>query len=114
MKSTDLMPNLRILVVDDNASIHADFRSILCPDNPTDSAVNEMEAALFDDHQLAPAQTAFELDSAYQGEEALELVKRSLAEDRPYAVAFVDVRMPPGWDGIETIARIWEIYPDLQ
>jgi len=29
-------------------------------------------------------------------------------------MAFVDVRMPPGWDGIETIARIWEKYPELQ
>jgi PAS domain S-box-containing protein len=29
-------------------------------------------------------------------------------------MAFVDVRMPPGWDGIETIAKIWDVYPDLQ
>jgi two-component system cell cycle sensor histidine kinase/response regulator CckA len=54
------------------------------------------------------------LDSAYQGQEALEKVKQALAEGRPYAMAFVDVRMPPGWDGIETIARIWEVDPELQ
>ena len=29
-------------------------------------------------------------------------------------MAFVDVRMPPGWDGVETITRIWEVDPDLQ
>src|SRR5213078_1638963 len=40
--------------------------------------------------------------------------RKSLEAERPYAMAFVDVRMPPGWDGIETIARIWEIYPELQ
>ena len=57
---------------------------------------------------------SFELDSAYQGQEALEMVKQALAENRPYAMAFVDVRMPPGWDGIETIARIWEVDPELQ
>ncbi len=56
----------------------------------------------------------FEVDSAFQGQEGLELIDRSLVDQRPYAMAFVDVRMPPGWDGIETIARIWERYPDLQ
>ena len=114
MKSTDLKPNHRILIVDDNTSIHADFRNILCPDNSDEAAANEMEAVLFDEDKPAADQMSFELDSAYQGQEALEMVKRALAENRPYALAFVDVRMPPGWDGIETIARIWEVDPELQ
>jgi PAS domain S-box-containing protein len=63
----------------------------------------------------APIETVqFELDSAYQGQEGLEKVRQALAEGRPYAVAFVDIRMPPGWDGVETIARIWEADPLLQ
>jgi len=108
-------PNHRILVVDDNNSIHADFREILCPGNSAKTtAANELEAAIFGDQPQATGQIAFEMDSAYQGEEALEMVKRSLEEKRPYAMAFVDVRMPPGWDGIETIARIWEVYPAIQ
>ena len=114
MKSTDVTPNHRILIVDDNESIHADFRTILCLDNSAGAAVSDMEATLFEDNIQAAAQTSFELDSAFQGQEALEMVKQSLAENRPYAMAFVDVRMPPGWDGIETIARIWEINPELQ
>ena len=75
-----------------------------------------MEAVLFDEakHPGGAADSEFELDSAYQGQEGLEMVKRALAENRPYALAFVDVRMPPGWDGIETIARIWEVDPELQ
>jgi PAS domain S-box-containing protein len=112
MKSTDLKPNRRILIVDDNTSIHADFRNILCPDHSDESAADAMEAVLFGEAE--PDETSFELDSAYQGQEALELVKRSLVENRPYALAFVDVRMPPGWDGVETIARIWEVDPELQ
>ena len=85
-------------------SIHADFRNILCPDNLHDAAANEMEAVLFGEDK--PHETSFELDSAYQGQEGFEMVKRALAEHRPFALAFVDVRMPPGWDGIETIARM--------
>ena len=95
MKSTELKPNHRILIIDDNQSIHGDFRNILCPDNSAEAAVNEMEAELFGD-KAAPALTTFELDSAYQGQEGLEKVKQALVENRPYAMAFVDVRMPPG------------------
>src|ERR1019366_6161149 len=114
MKSTDLKPNHRILIVDDNKSIHNDFREILCPDNSDVATVNEMEGVLFDEDKPAPDQMSLELDSAYQGQESLEMVKKALGESRPYAVAFVDVRMPPGWDGVETIARIWEVDPELQ
>jgi PAS domain S-box-containing protein len=112
MKSADLKPNHRILIIDDNTSIHNDFRGILCPDNSDEVAANEMEAVLFGENK--PKEMSFELDSAYQGQEGFEMVKRALAEHRPYALAFVDVRMPPGWDGVETIARIWEVDPELQ
>ena len=44
----------------------------------------------------------------------LAMVEQAREEGRPYAMAFIDVRMPPGWDGIETICRIWETYPELQ
>ena len=42
------------------------------------------------------------------------MVCRAVEEGRPYMMAFVDVRMPPGWDGVETTGKIWEHYPDLQ
>ena len=56
----------------------------------------------------------FRIDSAYQGQEAFEMVKKAVAEGDPYALAFVDVRMPPGWDGIETLENIWHAAPELQ
>jgi PAS domain S-box-containing protein len=58
--------------------------------------------------------TQFEVDSAYQGQEGVLLVKKALEAGLPYAMAFVDVRMPPGWDGVETTRRIWELDPNLQ
>jgi len=106
--------NRRILVVDDNHGIHEDFKKILCSVNANASGLAETEAALFDESPAQKATKTFEIDSAFQGQEALEMVKESLAKGLPYAMAFVDVRMPPGWDGIETIARIWREYPDLQ
>ncbi len=106
--------NRRILVVDDNPTIHADFRKILCPNATEHPSVRAMEAALFNETQTDLETVSFELDSAFQGQEALEMVKAALAEQQPYAMAFVDVRMPPGWDGVETIARLWEVNPELQ
>jgi DNA-binding LytR/AlgR family response regulator len=56
----------------------------------------------------------FKVDTVNQGEDGLVLIEKSLQENRPYSVAFVDVRMPPGWDGIHTIGKIWQKYPDLE
>ncbi len=103
----------RILVVDDNAAIHDDFRKILQPEE-VKSAVDEMEADLFGGTVVPEASTTFEVDSAYQGQEGLAKVQQALIEDRPYALAFVDGRMPPGWDGVETIVHLWRAYPQLQ
>jgi len=116
MKSKELQPNHRILIVDDNSSIHADFREILCPENTSSPEVMKLESVLFDEDQdtAQDGPIRFELDSAFQGQEGLAMVEKSLAEARPYAMAFVDVRMPPGWDGIETISHIWKVYPELQ
>ena len=105
----------RILVIDDNPAIHADIRKILLKSNAADQSMEAAEELLFGDQAVEPDVTQeFEIDSAYQGQDGLEKVKAALAEGRPYALAFVDVRMPPGWDGIETISRIWEIYSELQ
>ncbi len=72
-----------------------------------------MEATLFG-QSAASRRPKYEIDSAYQGQEGVALVDKARAEGRPYAMAFVDVRMPPGWDGVETTSRIWKICPDTQ
>jgi two-component system, sensor histidine kinase and response regulator len=108
------LQNHRILVIDDNRAIHNDFRKILTTSSDLLNDLSKDEAALFGDTTVNLELPIFEIDSAYQGEEGLQLVEKSLLEDRPYALAFVDVRMPPGWDGVETTCKIWEKYPDLQ
>ena len=104
----------RILVVDDNQAIHEDFRKILCPGSIGSSTLDANEAIIFGESAPDPREPAFEVDFACQGQEALTMVCRAWNEGRPYMMAFVDVRMPPGWDGIETTARIWEVDSFLQ
>ena len=114
MKSESITPNRRILVIDDNESIHQDFRKILNPATSGKSALAQAAAEIFGATSNGQAEATFEIDSAFQGHEGLEKVRQARAEGRPYAMAFVDLRMPPGWDGIETIERIWAEYSDLQ
>jgi len=105
--------SFRLLVVDDLAAIHDDFRKILVAARPP-TALHATAAALFGTNPAAVPPADFTVDSAYQGEEALRLVEQAIAADRPYAMAFVDVRMPPGWDGLETIRHLWAVDPALQ
>lgn len=102
----------RVLVIDDNRSIHEDFRKILCP--TTSAPLEDMEAALFGPEKASDKPPVFKMDSAYQGKDGLAMLEQSLKEGRPYWMAFVDVKMPPGWDGVETISRLWEASPELQ
>jgi diguanylate cyclase (GGDEF)-like protein/PAS domain S-box-containing protein len=104
--------NRRILLVDDTAAIHEDFRKVLAAAVPN-SDLDEDERILFGTPTSATS-IHFDLDSAYQGAEALAKVQASLLADLPYAVAFVDMRMPPGWDGVETVERLWQADPALQ
>ncbi|HEX5049921.1 MAG TPA: diguanylate cyclase, partial [Gammaproteobacteria bacterium] len=106
-----IKPNRRILVVDDNRSIHDDFRKILSGSREERGELDALDAELFGT-AAAQEEEGFELDSAFQGEEALDKLKAARAANRPYALLFVDVRMPPGLDGIQTTARILEQDPE--
>jgi diguanylate cyclase (GGDEF)-like protein len=114
MISRDSALTPRILVVDDNLSIHEDFRKILPNDNSEDRSLNDLESALFGQTEQTFSGPTYRIDFASQGHEALAMVKQSEKEDDPYSLAFVDGRMPPGWDGIETISRLWQVSPELQ
>jgi diguanylate cyclase len=110
--STDSL-NQRILVVDDNPSIHDDFRRILQLDTESED-LERARSALFGDARLIQAHEPFQVDCADQGQVALDLVQAANNAGRPYAVAFVDMRMPPGWDGLETIEQLWKADSRMQ
>ena len=103
----------RILLIDDQEAIHDDYRKVLGPRPHLSAVLDQATVDLFDDPVNPVVWEGFELDSALQGEEGFDRVRRSLEEGRPYAMAFVDVRMPPGWDGVKTVRRIWEVDPEI-
>ena len=104
----------RILIIDDNPAIHDDFHKILVPLFGGSADLKSAEAVLFGAEESVTGNLCFEIEHAHQGEEGLTRVQEALHQSRPYSLAFVDVRMPPGWDGIETITHLWKAQPDLQ
>lgn len=107
---------LRIIIIDDNPAIHQDFRKVLT-DNENSQVFDQLDEELFGKNNSANHGNLlpyFEIDTAEQGREGVEKIKNALEQGRPYALAFVDIRMPPGWDGLETIMRIWQIDKDIQ
>ncbi|HXC58348.1 MAG TPA: diguanylate cyclase, partial [Steroidobacteraceae bacterium] len=105
--------NRRVLVIDDNQSIHEDFRKVLAQPLVGEAALDLLESELLGG--TAPvAAPQFELDSALQGDEGVRRVQKALDEGRPFALAFVDMRMPPGMDGLQTIEQLWKVDPAVQ
>jgi CheY-like chemotaxis protein len=105
--------NRRILVIDDNLAIHEDFRKILATTAASDE-LDQAGASLFDEAPVAVHDESFELRFADQGEAGFHLAEQAVAAGTPYAMAFVDMRMPPGWDGLQTIEQIGKADPDIQ
>ncbi|MCA9139250.1 MAG: diguanylate cyclase, partial [Planctomycetales bacterium] len=104
----------RVLVIDDNEAIHDDYRKILCPSEAASFELESLSASLFGNVEGSKSSLNYEIDHAYQGCEGLEKVKVAVQAGRPYSMAFVDMRMPPGWDGVETICHLWEVDPSMQ
>jgi diguanylate cyclase (GGDEF)-like protein len=106
----------RILIVDDNDEIHEDFRRALCADTGS-SELAGIERALFGGPSSLDAVNGrphYRIDSARQGEDGYQLVRAAVTGADPYQLAFVDMRMPPGWDGLQTIEACWDADPTLQ
>jgi diguanylate cyclase len=105
----------RIIVIDDNAAIHEDFRKILGSRPESDDGLSDLAAAVFgSDESPSKTRPQYRIETASQGQDGLAIVEGAFRSGDPILVAFVDIRMPPGWDGIETIERLWKVDPDLQ
>jgi len=112
--------NNRILICDDNRSIHEDLFKIFQPppQSQNKDLIRDLEEQLFDN----PSEVAtpdrvrleFQIDSAFSGREALRMAREAQEAGQPYAVIFMDVRMPPGPDGILTIKEIWKTLPETE
>jgi diguanylate cyclase (GGDEF)-like protein len=113
MLSSNTPLTQKIIIIDDNVNIHQDFIKILNSSKP--KMQSELENNLFGQaNQPLALLPDFEIHTAIQGLEGIEKIAEASAAGLPFSIAFVDVRMPPGLDGIETIKRIFPIDPNIQ
>ena len=110
----------RILIIDDNSRIHADYRKIL-EGKETQEETDEDYLNFFGEEELdtetdgaEPLSGLITIESAMQGQEGFKMIRQAREEGNPFHLAFVDLRMPPGWDGIKTVEEIWKVDPDVQ
>ena len=105
----------RVLIIDDNDIIHDDFEKVLnCEEQ--DAGLSDAERAFFGDEEAetGPERPEFTIGHATQGRDGVEMVAKAIEEERPWDMAFVDMRMPPGWDGLKTIEELWKVDPELE
>lgn len=112
--SPPMTKGCRILVIDDNPDIHVDFRKILRPMSTSHQSID----ALFLGEAAKPEPSTvqipeFDVEAADQGLTGVEMLQAALEAGARFDLAFVDMRMPPGLDGVETIERLWELDPGL-
>lgn len=112
----------RILIVDDNKDIHEDIKQILNPIgiSSQDTELQLLKNDLFGEENEGPGNDKdplvinYHIDDAFGGESAVQMILQADAENYPYALVFMDVRMPPGMDGIQTVEKIWELNPFIE
>ena len=103
----------RILFVDDETELLAEFEKILRPPENTNTELKELDAKLFGASEQAKQKT-YDITLCTQGDQAVSEVKQALQEDNPFAAAFIDMRMPPGPNGVWTAENIRKLDPDIQ
>jgi CheY-like chemotaxis protein len=107
-----------IIVIDDQVEIHADFQKILAPGSARASeglarlrAAVKGPAAAANPIQALPG---YSIECARQGEEGFKKIVAARNAGTPFSIAYVDMRMPPGWDGFQTMKAIWDADPEIQ
>lgn len=106
------MERRRILIIDDDRDIWQAYQRVLLPVVAGDSMRQIHEVLALPDEEME--QSGFVLTFASQGKDGFEKVRQAQEDGSPFALAFIDVRMPPGWDGMETAAQIRKFDPDLE
>ena len=113
---------IRVLIVDDEPEIRDAYKQILCDTevNLEMTGFHELRSRLFRKNpmqalkQAANRATTFEPVFCEQADQAVAAVKEALARNEPFAVAFLDMRMPPGRDGVWAATQIRELDPAIE
>jgi diguanylate cyclase (GGDEF)-like protein len=110
----------RILVCDDEPSVIDAYRRILSDlvdghAEQSEVTLDALAADLFGDEPSPPSHGAGISEIVYcrQGDEAVAVFEEAGRLGLPFAAVFLDVRMPPGIDGVEAARRMRVLDPAI-
>lgn len=113
---TDSAATNRILIVDDDVHIIAEYLHCLGSDFEPDVAtatLSDLERVLFGEETDERGAVRFDVHSCNQGAAGVRAVEDAVRVGAPFAIVFLDIRMPPGIDGVEAAKRIRRIDPNV-
>ncbi len=107
---------IRVLIADDDEHVLDCYRDAFTEKEPTNhmKALDALAAELFDPETDIVDQPKFEIVSCCQGDDAISLAQEAADSGSPFDVVILDVRMPPGIDGVEAGSRIRAMDPDVE
>lgn len=111
--SKDIVSN-RILVCDDDAALIEEYKRCLSQDFIAEvgaTTLTDLEKVLFGDETNDAGAVSFDVETCDQGEDAVSAVEAAISAGKPFSIVFLDIRMPPGMDGIEAAKKIRELDP---
>ena len=108
--------HIRILIADDDEHILECYREAFGEDDASDNlrTLDALDAELFDPEIAIEETPKFTVVSCNQGDDAITLAREAANDGRPFDVVILDVRMPPGIDGVEAGCRIRQLDPDVE
>lgn len=116
MYTVDDQEFIRVLVADDDENVLECYRDAFSDDDSTSQlkALNDLAAELFDPEDDIEDQPKFDIVACNQGADAIRQATAAAEKGAPFDVIILDVRMPPGIDGVEAGSAIRELDPDVE
>jgi two-component system cell cycle sensor histidine kinase/response regulator CckA len=115
MNTQEQQDYIRVLIADDDEYVLECYREAFTETDTTREvrALDALSAELFDSVDVTDEEPKFRVTACNQGADAITLAKEAASDGHPFDVVILDVRMPPGIDGVETGSQIREMDPDV-
>ena len=107
---------IRVLVADDDENVLDCYREAFGDDDHTDQMkmLDALAAELFDADDNIENHPKFDIVACNQGDDAIKVAEAAREQGEPFDVVILDVRMPPGIDGVEAGSQIRQLDPDVE
>jgi CheY-like chemotaxis protein len=107
---------IRVLIADDDEYVLECYLEAFSESEPTGlmKAIDILDAELFDPQTDIVESPKFDVVSCSQGDDAVTLAEKAANDGHPFDVVILDIRMPPGIDGVEAGSAIRALDPDVE